>query len=163
MKLLTILLALVLAATAAFAALNWDAINALSTLSLGVTTIEAPLGGVLLGLMVLATALLAAYVVYLQGTALIETRRSAKELLASRQLADQAEASRFTDLKAFLDQALAAQTQRQEQSQAQLLARVAQLDTEWRSALEQSGNTLAAYIGELEDRVESQLASRPVS
>lgn len=163
MKLLTILLALVLAATAAFAALNWDAINASTALSLGVTTIEAPLGGVLLGLMVLATALLAAYVVYLQGTALIETRRYAKELLASRQLADQAEASRFTDLKAFLDQALAAQAQRQEQSQAQLLTRVAQLDTEWRSALEQSGNTLAAYIGELEDRVESLLASRTAS
>jgi len=40
------------------------------------------------------------------------------------------------------------------ESRAIVLARLDQLDRDLRSAVEQSGNTLAAYIGELEDRLE---------
>ncbi|MHB1226798.1 MAG: hypothetical protein ACYC0O_04635 [Desulfurivibrionaceae bacterium] len=40
-----------------------------------------------------------------------------------------------------------------------MLARLDQLDRDLRSAVEQSGNTLAAYIGELEDRLEKGRAT----
>lgn len=159
MKLPSLLLALVLAATALFAALNWPAINSPSEVSLGVTTIQAPLGLVMLGFLILLTALFLGFVLYMQGSALLETRRYSKELLANRTLADQAEASRFTDLRAFLDKALADQAALQADAQTQLLARMARLDADVQASVEQSGNTLAAYIGELEDRLEHRLPS----
>jgi hypothetical protein len=157
MKLPTLLLALVLATTALFAALNWPAINTLSEVSLGVTTVQAPLGLVMLTFLVLLTALFLGFVLYMQGSALLETRRYSKELLANRTLADQAEASRFTDLRVFLNKALAEQAALQAETQTQLLARLARLEAEVQASVEQSGNTLAAYIGELEDRLEQRL------
>jgi hypothetical protein len=46
-------------------------------------------------------------VVYLQSTVLVETRRHARELAIQRDLADKAEASRFTELRAQLEQEVA--------------------------------------------------------
>lgn len=157
MKMPTVLLALVLAVTALFVALNWPAIHSPSDLSLGVTTVQAPLGLVMLGFLLLLTALFLAFVLYMQGSALLETRRYSKELLANRALADQAEASRFTDLKAFLDKALADQAALQAEAHTQVLARMTRLESDVQASIEQSGNTLAAYIGELEDRLDRRL------
>jgi len=42
------------------------------------------------------------------------------------------------------------------ESRAAVLARMDQLDRDFRSAVEQSGNTLSAYIGELEDRLDKE-------
>ncbi len=159
MKLPSLLLALLLALAAGFTILNWTAINTPTALSLGVTTVEWPLGLVMLSLLIGLTAVFLAFVVYMQGSALLETRRHTKELLANRTLADQAEASRFTELRAFLDKALAEQAALQADAQTQLLARMARLDADVQASVEQSGNTLAAYIGELEDRLEHRLPS----
>jgi len=103
MPLRTVLLLIVLAAIALFAALNWSAFLAPTTLSLGFAQVQAPLGLIMLGLIALLTALFLGYLVYLQTTVLLESRRHAKELQAQRELADQAEASRFTELRAYLD------------------------------------------------------------
>ena len=43
-----------------------------------------------------------AYVVFLQGSTLFETCRHAREMQAQRDLADRAEASRFVELRNFL-------------------------------------------------------------
>ena len=56
-------------------------------------------------------------------------------MLASRDLADKAEASRFTELRHFLEQ----------------------LEARQRTVIEQAGNSLAASVGELEDKVERAL------
>ena len=40
------------------------------------------------------------------------------------------------------------------EARAAVLARLDQLDRDLRSAIEESGNTLSAYIGELDDRLE---------
>jgi predicted deacetylase len=106
MPLRTVLLLVLLLAVALFAALNWSAFLAPTTLSLGVTEVQAPLGLILLGLIAFITALFLAYLVYLQTTVLMESRRHAKELQVQRELADQAEASRFTELRAHLDSRL---------------------------------------------------------
>ena len=106
MPLRTVLLLVVLAAIALFAALNWSAFLAPTTLTLGFAEVQAPLGLIMLGLVAVLTALFLAYLVYLQTTVLLESRRHAKELQAQRELADQAEASRFTELRGYLDSRL---------------------------------------------------------
>ena len=103
MPLRTVVILVVLAAVALFAALNWSAFLAPTTLSLGFAQVQAPLGLIMLGLLGGVIALFLMYLVYLQTSVLLEARRHAKELQAQRELADQAEISRFTELRAYLD------------------------------------------------------------
>ena len=63
-------------------------------------------------------------VAYIQGTVLVETRRHAKELAAQRELADKAEASRFTDLRAHLDQEMQRLNETLEKVSQETLSRV---------------------------------------
>lgn len=135
MRVLTLAILVVLALVVALVGLNWAAMTAPVGLSVGPTTLELPLGVTLLVLMSLLVALVAGYAVYLQGSALMEARRMSKEMLASRDLADKAEASRFTELRQFLEQ----------------------LEARQRTVIEQTGNSVAASVGELEDKVERAL------
>jgi uncharacterized integral membrane protein len=159
----TILLLLAAALTALFVTLNWSAFVAPTTLSLGFGEVQAPLGLVMLGLVILLTTLFLFFVVYLQTSVLLEARRHAKELHANRELADQAEASRFTDLRGYLETELQQVAERETQASTTLLARIDALDRDLRSTIEQSGNTLAAYIGELEDRLENTANDRTIN
>lgn len=154
MKLHSLLLLLVLMVIALFAALNWGVFLSPTELSLGYTTVHLPLGLVMLGLLVFVTMLFLAFVVYLQGSVLLEARRHSRELQANRELADQAEASRFTELRTFLETELTKQSAHSGDSNTAILTRIDRLENDFRSFMEQSGNTLAAYIGELEDRLE---------
>ena len=83
MKLQSLLLLIVLAVIAAFSALNWGVFITPTALSLGITEVQMPLGLVMLGLLVFLTALFLVFVVYLQGTALMENRRISRELKAN--------------------------------------------------------------------------------
>ena len=154
MKFHTIFLLLVLAAIAAFAALNWSVFIAPTNLSLGFTAVQIPFGLVMLGLLAFLTAIFLMFVVYIQASALLETRRHSRELRANRELADQAESSRFTELHAFLEAELTKQANLNAESKSNVLARIDQLEHDLRSFMEHSENTLAADIGELEDRLE---------
>ncbi len=137
MRVLTVAILVVLALVVALVGLNWAAMTAPVGLSVGPTTLELPLGLTLLVLMSVLVALVAAYAVYLQGSALMEARRMSKEMLASRDLAGKAEASRFTELRHFLEQ----------------------LEARQRTVIEQASNSLAASVGELEDKVERALGA----
>jgi Na+-transporting methylmalonyl-CoA/oxaloacetate decarboxylase gamma subunit len=154
MKLPSLLLTLVLAIIAAFTALNWNVFVTPTDLSLGVTMVKMPLGMVMLGLVVFITLLFLAFVVYLQTSVLLETRRHSREMQVNKELAEQAEASRFTELRNVLAAEMLKQANQHAESKATLLACVDQLGTSLRLSIEQSTNTLAAYIGEVEDRLE---------
>lgn len=154
MQFRTVAVLLVLAAIAVFAMLNWGAIMAPTTLSLAFTTIQAPLGLVMLGLVALITTVFLTFVVYLQSSVLMETRRQARELQTQRNLADQAEASRFTELRNYVDEQFVKLAQSAVESREQTLTRLKATEGSLRTALEQTGNSLAAQIGELEDRLE---------
>ena len=106
MPLRTVVLLIVFIAVALFVALNWSAVMAPTTLSLGVAQVQAPLGLIMLALMAILTALFLTYLVYVQTTVLLESRRQARELQAQRERADQAEASRFTELRNDLERRL---------------------------------------------------------
>jgi uncharacterized integral membrane protein len=86
MKISSLLLLLALAVAAGFAVLNWSTLITPTELSLGFTTAQIPLGLVMLGLLIFVTALFLVYVVYLQSSALLETRRHSRELQANREL-----------------------------------------------------------------------------
>ena len=154
MYLRTLLILIVLGAVAIFAAINWKAFMAPTTLSVVFATVEAPLGLILLAVVGLLTLLFLLYVVYLQSSVLMENRRNARELQAQRELAEQAEASRISQLRSFLESELRRLGEKTEESKVVVLAKLEALERELRSVVEQSGNTLAAYIGEIEDRLE---------
>ena len=107
-----IILVLAILAVAGFAALNWSEFLRTTPLSFGLVVAEAPFGLILLGM--LAVALVAFLVV--SGTQqtryLVEAHQHAKALAAQRELADKAEASRFTDLRQHMDVQLRESRQR---------------------------------------------------
>ncbi len=154
MKIRSLLFILILVAISAFAVLNWNAFLAPTTLSLGVADIQAPLGLVMLGVLIFVAVIFLIFVVYLQTTVLLDGRQHAKELQSNRKLADQAEASRFTELRSFLETELKKQAAQNAESHASLLNRVDLLGREVRLSVEQSGNSLAASLGEIEDKLD---------
>lgn len=154
MRIRTILLVIVILLVAGFVALNVDEFTRISVLSLGFTTVQVSLGLVMLLLLIVATVVFLASTLYIQSTNLLEMRKHTKELNSQRELADKAEASRFTELRSYLEvQALAAQ-QRESAAVTALAERFAQQQQTLLARIEQSDNTLAAYMGELEDRLE---------
>ena len=153
MRIRSLFLLFVLTLIGAFTALNWDVFLTNSPVSLGIATVQAPLGLVLLGLLIFVVAYFLVYVLYLQSTVLFDARRNAKELQLNRELADKAEASRFTELRGFLDAGLKQRAEQDTAGQHAVLARLDALEQALRASVEQSSNSLSAYIGELEDRL----------
>lgn len=153
MKLHAWLLLIVLAAIAAFSVLNWSTFISPTDLSLGFTSVHMPLGLVMLGMLLLIVMLCLMFAVYIQGKALLESHQHAKALKAQRELADQAEASRFTELRNYLESQLRAQEAKNSELKTDILARIEQQENHLRTAIEEAGNTLAAYIGEMDDRL----------
>jgi uncharacterized integral membrane protein len=160
MPLRTILNLVAAGALALFAALNWSAFTAPTTLRFGFGTVEAPLGLIMLGLTVLLTILFLAFVIYLQTTVLLDARRHARELQAQRERADQSELSRYSQLRQFLEDELQKDRQQGQQERANMVARLEQLERELRAAIEQSANTLAAYMGEVDDLLKRMLGEK---
>ncbi|WP_313295660.1 LapA family protein [Diaphorobacter sp.] len=146
MNLRTIILLLISIVIAALALLNWNTLVAPTTVSLGVTEIEAPLGAIMLGLTILLAVFFLAYVLTLHGSVLMETRRHVKEMAAQRDLADKAELSRFTELRTFLE------TQ-QRQSDDLFNARMDAMEARIAARTQEVENVTAAYMGQLEDQL----------
>jgi uncharacterized integral membrane protein len=153
MRTRTLLLLLVLIVIGVFAAVNWKAIVAPTNLSLVVTDVQAPLGLIMLGITALVTILFLLFLVYLQTSVLLDTRRHTRELQAQRELADKAEASRFTELRAFLETELRKLAGQSSEVQASLSARLDQVQRDLGVTISQTEHSLSAYIGELEDRM----------
>ena len=149
----TLLLLAVLIVIGVFAAVNWNVIVAPTTLSLVVTDVQAPLGLIMLGVTALVTLLFLLFVVYLQTSVHLDTRRYTRELQGQRELADKAEASRFTELRAFLETELRKLAEQSGAAQANMTARLDQVQRELGATILQTENSLSAYIGELEDRM----------
>ncbi len=139
---------------AALAALNWGLLVEPTPMSVGLMQVTAPFGLIMLGLTTLLAVFFLAYVIYLQSTVLIDGRRHTKEMQAQRELADKAEASRFTELRSFLEAQEQTRVAQSNQRQAALLARVEQLEAAFRLRADQSDHTTAAHVGQLEDRFE---------
>ena len=151
-RVLVLFFALLLGAV--FTLLNWPAFVAPTPLSLGFTTVQAPLPMLLLAGFVFVSVWFVVWAVQLQGKAMLEARRLSKDLQAQRELADKAEASRFTELRSFLAAELARIDQAATDGRTATSARLDRLLREQQVALEEAANGLSAHLGELEDRLE---------
>jgi uncharacterized integral membrane protein len=153
MYLRTILIVLVCTALAIFTAINWHAFTTPTTLSLIFATVEAPLGLILLGAIMLLSALFLIYVLYLQSSVLLETRRYTREIQAQRELAERAEASRIHELRALLENQLHGITEQSEACKLELTARLDRVESELRRSIEENQNALAAALAEMDDHL----------
>lgn len=147
-RLLLLLLAILL--VAGFAAQNWAEITRPTTLNVAVATVQAPLGLILLTALGVALLVFIAAAASLRTRALIESRQHSKALHAQRELADRAEASRFTDLRQMLDQHL----RESRGASPDLEKTLAQHQRELRNQLEQMFHLLTSRMTELERRLD---------
>ncbi len=154
MQIRTLLFVIILGMIAALAALNWQTLNMPTDIWLGIATVQAPLGLVMLGLTALLSAFFLALFIQLQSHSLLESRRHTKELQLQRERADQAETSRYTELRQFVELEMRANDKHNLELRNILLDRMDHLNTGIVTSIEQSSNTIAAHIGELEDRLE---------
>ena len=156
MKLHTFLLLSLIVLLAIFTALNWSVFVQPADLSFGIVSLSLPFGLLMLVLLTAVALVFILFAIYVRTGSLIEVRRHARELQSCRELAEKAEASRLTELRHTFEAAAAQQESRQQAFEARLTAEVAQLGSGLRVSMEESVNSLAACIGELEDRLERE-------
>lgn len=156
---LSLLLAAILV-TAVFVALNWPEFVRPVPVSLGFGMIDAPLPLILLG------ALLLALVGALATAAWMDSRHESvltqhlRELEAQRRLADKAEASRFTELRHYLDLQAAEIRQREAVATEALQATLVKGQRDMLASVEMVTAKLARQLGEATARAE--MAAQPV-
>lgn len=143
------LLVLIIVVIGALAFFNFSYLAQTVPTSLGFTTVEAPLGLILTALTALMAVVFIAYVIAMQGAWLLEARAHAKEMTAQRELADKAEASRFTELRMAMENLHKEQERR-------LLERVDTLESHLQARAQESDNSTAAYVGQLEQQLRAQ-------
>lgn len=103
MKPRTLIVLAVLFVTLLFAALNWAAFSAPTTLNLLFAKVQAPLGVLMLLTLATVTVIYLLFLAQVDASALLESRRQAKELDKARKLADDQEASRFDSLRKAIE------------------------------------------------------------
>jgi uncharacterized integral membrane protein len=132
MSMRTLVVVLILLALGVFVAANWAAFTTPTALSLLVANVEAPLGIVMLGITAAVAAVFLAYAFYVQASAMRESKRLAQAIERQRELADRAEASRFTELRDSMGSRLdgmARSLETLQQSVGALGARLDRVDT----------------------------------
>lgn len=103
MKTLSFILIVLFFLIGGFTALNWETFNTPTELSVGFATLTMPLGIILLSSIIVITALFLLFIMSMQASTLLMTRRHSKAMHEQQKLADQAELSRFTDLRQYLE------------------------------------------------------------
>jgi hypothetical protein len=152
-----VILVIAILLVAGFAALNWAEVVRTSPLNFGLFVMDAPLGGILLSLLGLGL------VIYLISSGLLRSRmmitenRYTRDLQVQRDLADRAEASRFTELRQYLDTHFRENRQRDAVVSTEFEKNMLQGQRELRAQLEQMNRMLAARLGETDVRSDSRL------
>jgi biopolymer transport protein ExbB/TolQ len=140
-----------------FVALNWTEFMVPSTLSVGFTTVQAPVGLFMLGVVILVISLFTLYVFYLHSAELLRTRRLHKDMEVQKKLVEQSETSRYTELRGFMNEQFALQRQRDAETLAAVKTKSALTSQADRTWMEEVHNGLSAQLGQLEDRLDRLL------
>jgi uncharacterized integral membrane protein len=154
MNFISIVILLALFLLAVFTLVNWTVLSASSTLSFIVFDIEGPLGVILLGAMLVLVALFVVYALTLKTGMLMESRRHNQELEAQRKLAETAEASRLSDLRAQIEREF---TQLHDAIGA-VDGRMDSHEQTMKQSLNEAANGLAALVAEMDDKIDRALA-----
>lgn len=139
---------------AVFTLANWSVLAAPTPLSFVAFHVEGPLGVILLGVTLALVALFALYALALRTNMLMDSRRHHQELQVQRKLAENAEASRLSELRSEVAHEF-----------ARLHAAIEQADTHldraeqsMRQSTNEAANSLAALVGEMDDKIDRALA-----
>lgn len=154
MKILGPIIFLAMIALAVFTLANWSVLMTPTELSFVAFRLEAPMGLILLGTIVGFVALFSMYVLILRTTMLMDARRYERELHAQQKLAEQAEASRLSELRNQLEQSFAELRDTADTTRKELGTRLDDMEQTLRNVVEESGRSLSAYIGEVEDKLD---------
>lgn len=150
-RIVFIVLAVLVAA--GIAALNWPEFTRAEPLSFGVLTATVPIGVLLLSLMAIVLAVFLVSSAVQESRYLLEHRRHSRALHAQRELAEKAEASRFTDLRQQLDAYLQGTRHRDQVVATELEKRLMSSHNELRAHMDRMHQTLSARLGEIESRL----------
>lgn len=150
---ITIVLIVFFAALALFSITNWNTFTASTNLQLLFTSVHAPLGLILLGFVALISLMFMIYILYIQASQMGEMKRLNREMKSLRDLAEQAEASRMKDLNDFLKAEMTRLAGKADESHASLQQHMEHRLLDLRTLIEQTGNSLAASIEEMDDRL----------
>ena len=161
MRFRTLLLIVLILLLAGFVALNFDAVMQMTELDLGVAQLQAPLGLVMLGLLVVMFALFLVALLWFQTTHAMEVRRITKEANEQRHLADKAEASRFNELREYLKTELQKAAERDAVLNDKLAQKMDMVRNSLVETIESTGNGLNANLGQIEDRLERHQPALP--
>lgn len=153
MRVRTFFLIALILLMAGFFTLNVEEFTRANTLNLGLASVQVPLGLVMLLLLGLVTVMFLANTLYIQSKNMLENRTHTRELTAQRDLADKAEASRFTELRSFLEAQVQEEQRREAAISTALEARFQAQEKVLLTRIEQLDKTLSAYLGEFEDRM----------
>lgn len=148
-----ILIIVVIAFVAVFAIANWGILTTPAAVSLLFTSVQAPVGMIMLGAMALLAVLFLAYLLFLQTALVREQRRHAKTLQAQRDQADKAEAGRFDAMRTYLDGELKG-------LEGRLQTHLSTSDATTRRELTDLANTVAAYLASIDDKLGDAVRGR---
>ena len=162
MRLKILLLTVGIVLLAAFAVANVDEFTRPSVLNFGFTRMQLPLGLVMLLLVIFLLLIFLVTTLYMRSSNLIETRGYAKQLTAQRELADKAEASRFTDLRRYMETQAGLTANQNKDLVTAMDRRLAQTEKFMLQRLDQSDNTNAAYWGQHDDALSRNRRPAPL-
>ena len=138
---------------AAIAAQNWPAITRSETMDFGIFSTQAPLGLILLSLLVIALVAFLVSSAVQESRYLMEHRRHTRALHAQHELAEKAEVSRFTELRSHLDNHLRESRQRETMVATEFEKRMLQSHSELRAQLDRMQQMLSSRLSDIESRV----------
>lgn len=150
-RLIFIVVAVVL--VGAFTVQNWPEFNRASSLSFGPISMTLSLGLVMLTLLGITLLAFLVSAAAQESRHLLEHRRHTRALQAQRELAEKAEASRFTDLRQHLDTHLRENRQREAIVATEFEKTVMQSQRELRAQIDQLNHMLAGRLTDLEARL----------
>lgn len=154
MNVLGVIILVALFLLAVFTLANWSVLTTPTALSFVAFELEGPLGVILIGVTLVLVALFVLYALTLRTNMLMESRRHNQALEAQRKLADSAEASRLSELRAQIEREFA----QLRGVMGEVDVRIDKVEQSMKQSLDEAANGLAALVGEMDDKIDRVLA-----
>lgn len=153
-----VFIVLAILVTAIIASLNWPEFTRAEPLSFGLFTATVPVGATMLVIMAIVLTVFLVTSAIQESRYLLDHRRHSRALHAQRELAENAEASRYTDLRQHFDTHLRDSRQRESMVATEFEKRMLQSNQELRAQIERMHQMLAARLDTMDTRGPAPLA-----
>ena len=157
MRLIGSIIIIALLLLGVFLLLNWSAMTVPTQLSFLFFETKGSPGLIFLGITLLFSVLFISYTLTLRTRMLMEGRRHTNELEAQRKLAENAEMSRFDQLREQITLEFAQMRTADLDAHDGLRVRIEDMDQSLRKSLDEAANSLSASMGEMEEKLDRAL------